>query len=138
MKLLGIWALLLTPVIEIWGYFYFGSEYGWSYFFYIVIIGLLGWKMIKEEKSQLLAKMMNSFKEKTSPNQIIFGSAKNIISGGLFLFPGIFTDILAVVVLMIPSSKSNNSFNENFQEKYKKTENDKTIIEGEYIKEEEK
>ena len=92
-----------VTIFEIWGYFKLGTMYGWWYFLYILIVGFLGWKMIKEEKSQLLVKMMSSFQNAGSPIQMLFGTAKNMIAGGLFLFPGVFTDVLAVLVLVVPT-----------------------------------
>jgi UPF0716 protein FxsA len=102
MKFIGIWLLILVPFIEIWGYFKLGSLYGWWYFLYIVVVGVLGWRMIKEEKSQLLFRMMNSFQSTGSPFQMIMGTAKNMIAGGLFLFPGIVTDLIAIILLVMP------------------------------------
>lgn len=140
MKFIGIWLVILLPIFEIWGYFKLGAMYGWWYFLYILIVGFLGWKMIKEEKSQLLVKMMSSFQNAGSPIQMLFGTAKNMIAGGLFLFPGVFTDVLAVLVLVVPTKNTHSSIFEEMQKKYNKSENAKSadsVIEGEYKKEDE-
>ena len=140
MKFIGIWLVVLIPIFEIWGYFKLGAMYGWWYFLYILIVGFLGWKMIKEEKSQLLVKMMSSFQNAGSPIQMFFGTAKNMIAGGLFLFPGVFTDLLAVLILVVPTKNTHSNMFEEMQKKYNNHENTKSadsVIEGEYKKEDE-
>jgi len=140
MKFIGIWLVVLIPIFEIWGYFKLGALYGWWYFLYILIVGFLGWKMIKEEKSQLLVKMMSSFQNAGSPIQMLFGTAKNMIAGGLFLFPGVFTDLLAVLILVVPTKNTHSNMFEEMQKKYNNHENTKSadsVIEGEYKKEDE-
>jgi UPF0716 protein FxsA len=143
MKLFGIWAIILIPFIEIWGYFKIGSLYGWWYMFYIFIVGILGWRMIKEEKANMISRMMGAIGNQSSPIQMILGAAKNMIAGGLFLFPGVFTDFVAVTILLIPGSKKNidNSMFEEMERKFnesKKTKDDDSVIEGEYKKEDDK
>lgn len=137
MKFIGIWLLILVPFIEIWGYFKLGSLYGWWYFLYIVVVGVLGWRMIKEEKSQLLFRMMNSFQSAGSPFQMIMGTAKNMIAGGLFLFPGIVTDLIAIILLVMPSKNTNddNLFQEMQNRFNQKKQKDDSVIEGEFKKE---
>jgi len=136
MKFIGIWLLILVPFIEIWGYFKLGSLYGWWYFLYMVVVGVLGWRMIKEEKSQLLFRMMNSFQSAGSPFQMIMGTAKNMIAGGLFLFPGIVTDLIAIILLVMPSKNSNDNLFQEMQNRFnQKKQKDDSVIEGEFKKE---
>ena len=138
MKFIGIWLIIIVPILEIWGYFKLGSLYGWWYFFYIVVVGILGWRMIKEEKSQLLSRMMNSFNNTGSPFQMILGAAKNMIAGGLFLFPGIISDVIAVMLLIMPSKNPNENLFKEMQDRYnrKQQKTDDSVIEGEFKKEE--
>lgn len=138
MKFIGIWLIIIVPILEIWGYFKLGSLYGWWYFLYIVVVGILGWRMIKEEKSQLLSRMMNSFNNTGSPFQMILGAAKNMIAGGLFLFPGIISDVIAVMLLIMPSKNPNENLFQEMQDRYnrKQQKTDDSVIEGEFKKEE--
>lgn len=138
MKFIGIWLIIIVPILEIWGYFKLGSLYGWWYFIYIVVVGILGWRMIKEEKSQLLSRMMNSFNNTGSPFQMILGAAKNMIAGGLFLFPGIISDVIAVMLLIMPSKNPNENLFQEMQDRYnrKQQKTDDSVIEGEFKKEE--
>ena len=138
MKFIGIWLIIIVPILEIWGYFKLGSLYGWWYFLYIVVVGILGWRMIKEEKSQLLSRMMNSFNNAGSPFHMIVGAAKNMIAGGLFLFPGIISDVIAVILLIMPSKKPNENLFQEMQDRFnrKQQKTDDSVIEGEFKKEE--
>jgi len=124
MKFIGIWLLILVPFIEIWGYFKLGSLYGWWYFLYIIVVGVLGFRM------------MNSFQSAGSPFQMIMGTAKNMIAGGLFLFPGIVTDLIAIILLVMPSKNPNDNLFQEMQNRFnQKKQKDDSVIEGEFKKE---
>jgi UPF0716 protein FxsA len=65
------------------------------------------------------------------------------MAGGLFLFPGIFTDIIAFILLLIPISGNeenlnktkSGSFNQKKDTANKDTANKGDVIEGEYRRE---
>jgi UPF0716 protein FxsA len=63
----------------------------------------------------------------------ILGSAKNLLAGALFLFPGVITDLIGIVLLLIPVQASLNQNANPFQQDVHKKNDD--IIEGEYRRE---
>lgn len=65
---------------------------------------------------------------------VILGSAKNLMAGVLFLIPGVITDVIGFILLLIPIKNLNNRDEPTFTNSPKK-END-NIIEGEYKREE--
>ena len=93
MRLIFILALFLLPFIELWGLFRFGAMYGWWFFLYIVVMAILGWQLIQDEKALVLGKLMGMMTQGGNIAASILGSAKNLLAGALFLFPGILSHL---------------------------------------------
>ena len=133
MRLIFILALFLLPFLEIWGLFRFASMYGWWFFGYIVIMAILGWQLIQDEKTLVVSKLMNMMTQGGNLASVLLGSAKNLLAGALFLFPGVITDIIGFILLIIPIQ---NSVDPNLKSSQKKTNNSNSdVIEGEYRRE---
>lgn len=123
MRLLLTIFLLSMPVAEIWGIFKLGALYGWWFFFYMVLVTYLGWRLMREEKQLVFAKIMSAMSQGGNPIKTIVGSARNLFVGILFIIPGVITDFFAIILLLIPIKES-ASRNINSQEG--------DVIEGEY------
>ena len=139
MRLIFILSLISLPFFEIWGLFKLGGLYGWWIFLYIVTMAILGWQLIQDEKTLVLARVMNMMAQGGNLFSVLLGSAKNLLAGVLFLFPGIITDLFGFILLMIPIQNSMNKASSPFSEKRKNnTNNSDDVIEGEYRREEDK
>ncbi len=98
-----IFAILLAfPFAEIFLLVKLGNHYGWWLLFYLVVIGYLGLQLIKGEKLLISAKMMQSLSSGGNPIKTMLGSARNMFAGVLLMIPGVITDVIAVVLLLIP------------------------------------
>ena len=140
MRLILLFGLILLPFAEIWGYFKFGSLYGWWFLLYLIVMIVLGWRLIQEEKTLVLPRLMSIMEHGGNPMVLILGTAKNLMAGGLFLFPGIFSDIIAIILLLIPiknNEERQNEFESNTFNKKKDSTNKDDVIEGEYRREDE-
>ena len=140
MRLILLFGLILLPFAEIWGYFKFGSLYGWWFLLYLIVMTVLGWRLIQEEKTLILSRFMSIMEHGGNPMVLILGTAKNLMAGGLFLFPGIFSDIIAIILLLIPiknNEERQNEFEANTFNKKKDSTNKGDVIEGEYRREDE-
>ncbi len=141
MRFLIMLILLAFPFAEIFLLIQLGNEYGWWLLLYLVVIGYLGLQLIRGEKLLISAKMMQSLSSGGNPIKTMLGSARNMVAGVLLIIPGIITDIIAVILLLIPISKpspgssfENNTTNNQYQQStYTKAAND-DVIEGEYTK----
>jgi len=134
--LIGI-SLLAFPFVEIFLLVNLAHKYGWWVLFYLVVIGFLGLQLIRGEKLLLSAKMMQSLSAGGNPIKTLLGSARNMVAGVLLIIPGVITDILAVILLLIPMSKPSlaGATNSQHQDSYppnSKAAND-DVIEGEYV-----
>ena len=105
MRLLFIFAILLAfPALELWILVELGQEYGWWLLVYLLIIVVLGWRLIHDEKQLVFGKMAQALAAGGTPARVMFGSAKNFLAGILLILPGILSDILAAILLLLPNS----------------------------------
>ena len=102
MRLLIGLILLAFPVAEIWLLVELGQQYGWWLLVYLLGIGMLGLRLVREEKALFSGRMMQTLSAGNSPAKAIFGSARNIIAGVLLIIPGVITDMIAVILLLVP------------------------------------
>jgi UPF0716 protein FxsA len=134
MRLLLLLVILLAfPVLEIWLLVELGTRYGWWLLAYLVIVAMLGWRLIQDEKLLMVGRMAQTLSQGGTPAKALFGSAKNLIAGILLILPGILSDVLAVILLLLPSSKSPPSGRHARSTKTKAANDD--VIEGEFRRE---
>ena len=138
--LIGL-ILLAFPFAEIFLLVDLAHKYGWWLLFYLVVIGFLGLQLIKGEKLLLSAKMMQSLSAGDNPIKTVLGSARNMVAGVLLIIPGVISDIIAVILLLIPISKpslssaNNAQYQETYQPRGRPSPNaaNDDVIEGEYV-----
>lgn len=141
MRLFTGLILLAFPIAEIWLLIELGQRYDWWLLFYLIAIALLGLRLIREEKHLFSSRMMQSMNEGGSPIKTMFGGARNIIAGILLILPGVITDIIAVILLLIPiknnPTSSNSQQSSSYQSDRFTTEHaaNDDVIEGEFRRE---
>jgi UPF0716 protein FxsA len=132
MRLLFI-ILLAFPVLEIWLLVELGSRYGWWLIAYLVLVALLGWRLLQYEKLLVHGRMAQILTQGGTPAKAMFSSTKNIIAGILLIIPGVISDVLAVILLLMPSTKPIFT-NSQARATNAKAAND-DVIEGEFRRE---
>jgi UPF0716 protein FxsA len=106
MRVLFLMAILLAfPVMEIWLLVELGDRYGWWLGGYLLLVAILGWRLILDEKLLMLGRMAQTLSQGGTPAKAIFGSAKNLVAGVLLILPGVISDALAVLLLLVPAPK---------------------------------
>ena len=131
MRLIITLALLAFPIAEIWILINLFHQFGWWVLLYLVVMVLLGLQLIRDEKLLFSGRMMQTLNQGGNPMKAMFGSARNIIAGILLIIPGVITDLIAVVLLLMPVNKSEIKSSAFTQ----KSAND-DVIEGEFHREE--
>jgi UPF0716 protein FxsA len=129
--------LLAFPFLEIFLLVKLAYLYGWWLLLYLVVIGYLGLQLIRGEKLLAPAKMMQSLAAGGNPVKAMLGSARNMFAGILLLIPGVISDVIAVILLLIPiqsqtatdSTATGQTAKDN--NPYQKASND-DVIEGEF------
>src|SRR5450830_1068615 len=132
MRLIFMLILLAFPIAEIWILVSLMHQYGWWVVLYLVVVALLGLQLIRDEKLLFSGRMMQSLTQGGNPMKAMFGSARNIFAGVLLIIPGVMTDVIAAVLLLIPIH--NNKVQESPTYQSEKAAND-DVIEGEFHRE---
>ena len=117
MRFLIALILLAFPIAEIWLLIELADAYGWLLLAYLVGIGYLGLQLIRQEKANFNQRVLQNITVGGNPLGVMFGSARNMIAGLLLLLPGVLTDIIAAVLLLIPI-KSQPAANKQYQNPY--------------------
>lgn len=94
--------LLGFLVTEVYLLITLGQRYGIWLLIYLVLIGYLGLQLIRGEKQMMSAKMMQSLKAGGNPLKSMMGTARNMVAGVLLMVPGVITDVIAALLLLIP------------------------------------
>ena len=131
MRIIITLALLVFPIAEIAILISLANQYGWWVLLYLAVVALLGLQLIRDEKLLFSGRMIQSLMQGGNPVKAIFGSARNIIAGILLIIPGVITDLIAVVLLLIPVNKS-----EIKSSTFKQQAANDEVIEGEFHREE--
>ena len=155
-RVLIVPILLAFPFAEIYLLIQLGQAYGWWLLIYLVVIGFLGLQLIRGEKLLVITKMMQSVSAGENPFKTLLGSARNMLAGVLLIIPGVMTDLVAVILILVPiknsgkfntqstnndnTSSKRGSFQTNYNYKSDSKAANDDIIEGEYteVKTEEK
>lgn len=129
--LLGLFILLAFPMLEIWLLVELGDRYGWWLLAYLLVIAGLGWRLIIDEKFMLAGRMMQTLGKGGTPVRALFMSAKNLLAGVLLIIPGVISDAIAAILLLIPTQHREKAY----VRPNRKAAND-DVIEGEFRREE--
>ncbi len=124
--------LLAFPFAEIFLLVKLAHQYGWWLGLYLVVTSLLGIQLIKDEKAMFSAKMMQSMSVGGNPISAMIGSARNMIAGVLLLIPGVITDVIAALLLLIPFRQPKASADQSYHKAGYSTAANDDIIEGEF------
>ena len=131
MRFLILLILLALPVAEIWTLVKLAQLYNWWLLVYLIAVSLLGIRLIREEKSLIIGRLMQGMMQGGSVGRGIFSGAKNMIAGILLIIPGVITDIIALILLIIPTPASHKSP----KQRAKTQAANDDVIEGEFTRE---
>jgi UPF0716 protein FxsA len=105
-RVLLILAILLAfPVLEGWLLFRLGERFGWWVIVWLVLMVVCGVALIRMEKLVWALRIAGSLRELRSPIGALLASVRSVVAGLLLIFPGVITDVLAVLLLVWPLPK---------------------------------
>ena len=100
--LLVLAALLAFPVLEGWLLFRLGERFGWWVIVWLVLAAMAGVALIRMEKLVWALRIAGSLRSQRSPIGALLASVRSVVAGVLLIFPGVITDVLAVLLLLWP------------------------------------
>jgi UPF0716 protein FxsA len=103
MRLLLILIILLGfPLAELAVLVKLANQYGWWVGAYLLFAAVLGWTLIQEERLAVFGRLYHITQSGHSPIVALLTSARRMVAGVLFIIPGVISDAIAVLILLIP------------------------------------
>ncbi|MHB1676317.1 MAG: FxsA family protein [Sulfuriferula sp.] len=100
--LLGFIIVLSFPALEIYTLVIAYQYIGWWVLVLLALSALVGMTLIAEERVAFFARMIMTIQNGGSPFRALFQSGRTMLAGGLLIFPGLISDVLALFVLLFP------------------------------------
>ncbi len=125
MRNIGIILLFVIfgfPALEIYLMFLVAGYIGWWLLIWLIVSAVIGWLLIKEESLAVFGRLALTVQNGQSPFAAIWDSGRTMLAGVLLIFPGVLSDVVALVLLLLPN-KADRINPRNMQ--------DDGIIEGE-------
>ncbi|MFP5417790.1 MAG: FxsA family protein [Gammaproteobacteria bacterium] len=101
------WIVLLMlsfPVLEAVGIFWVADAIGGWVILWLLLGVIAGVALIRFERAAWGARMLFSLQSGVNPLTSLFASGRMLLAGGLLIFPGFISDIVALVLLLIPGT----------------------------------
>jgi UPF0716 protein FxsA len=102
------WIVLLLlsfPVLEAIGIFWVASAIGGAWvLLWLLLAAVAGVMLIRVERVAWGARMLFSVQSGAHPLASLFASGRILLAGGLLVFPGFISDVIALVLLLIPGT----------------------------------
>ena len=114
--------LLGFPLLELWVAVLVAQKIGWWLLLWMIGSAVLGVTLIREEQFAIFGRVMSAVQQGQDPFRAIFASGRVLLAGLLFIFPGVVSDFLALLLLIWPRRRA-------------QTNVDSDVIEGEYRRE---
>lgn len=103
MRLLIILAILLAfPLFELYLLIRLAALYGWWLALYLLFTATAGWLLIQEERMAVFGRLFHILQSGHHPGGALLSSARKLLAGVLLILPGVLSDIIAVLLLLIP------------------------------------
>lgn len=92
--------LLAFPLLEILLLVVLAQRFGWALLGYLLLAALIGWMLIMDERLVALGRLMQTLELGQHPLRALFASAGKVVAGLLLIFPGVASDMLAILLLI--------------------------------------
>jgi UPF0716 protein FxsA len=101
--LIGAIIVLSFPALEIYTLVKVYQSIGWWVVALLLASAFAGAMLIAEERLAFIGRMMMAVQTGGSPIRALFESGRTMIAGGLLIFPGVISDALAILLLLVPA-----------------------------------
>jgi UPF0716 protein FxsA len=105
MPIIFLFILLCFPALEIYTLFQVANVIGWWLAAWLISSALSGFLLIREEKLAFFGRLVVGMQSGQHPFAAMFDSGKTLMAGALLIFPGVISDAIALILLLIPSRR---------------------------------
>jgi UPF0716 protein FxsA len=124
MRLVLIGILLGFPLLEAVVLVRLTQTLGWWMLAWVVLAACVGVALIKEARFALLARLAAGVAHGRFSITALTDSARIVLAGLFLIFPGVISDVIALMLLLLPSSRALNEVT--------RQPADRRFIEGEF------
>ncbi|WP_324779567.1 FxsA family protein [Thiobacillus sedimenti] len=103
--------LLSFPVLEAIGIFWVAHVIGGWVWLWLMLAAVAGILLIRLERATWGPRLLFSVQAGGNPLAALFASGRILLAGGLLIFPGFISDLLALVLLLTPGTWSGRRAN---------------------------
>lgn len=96
--------LLSFPVLEAIGIFWVANAIGAWVLLWLIAAAVAGVLLIRFERIAWGARLLFSLQSGAHPLAALFASGRMLLAGGLLVFPGFFSDVIALILLLMPGT----------------------------------
>lgn len=108
MRLVLIGILLGFPLLEAVVLVRLTQAFGWWMLAWVVLAACAGMALIKEARFALVARLAAGVAQGRFPLSALTDSARTVLAGLLLIFPGVISDVIALMLLLIPGPRALN------------------------------
>ena len=105
MRLILFAILLGFPLLEAFVLVRLSQTLGWWILAWVVLAAVAGMALIKEARFALVARVAAGLAQGHFPISALTDSARTVIAGLLLVYPGVISDVIALTLLLWPSSR---------------------------------
>jgi UPF0716 protein FxsA len=106
MRLVLVGILLGFPLLEAIVLVRLSETLGWWVLAWVVLAACAGMALIKEARFALLSRLATGVAHGSFSIVALTDSARTVVAGLLFIFPGVISDLLAITLLLLPSRRT--------------------------------
>lgn len=97
-----LFILLGFPALEIYTLILAWHAVGWWLLPWLGFTAIAGWTLIQEERLAVFGRMVTALQSGQAPLGALLESGRMLVAGLLLMFPGLLSDFLAAVLLILP------------------------------------
>ena len=99
-----LFAFIAFPVAEALSIMWVAGHIGWWTLAWLAAAFFAGAGLIRFERLAFAPRMLFSMQRGDTPFRALFASTRLFMAGGLLMFPGLITDVMALALLIYPGT----------------------------------
>ena len=98
--------LLGFPILELWVAVLAAQKIGWWLLLWFIVSAILGFNLIREQQFAVFGRITGALQRGEDPFPAVFATGRMLVAGLLLIFPGVVSDVLALLLLLWPRGRS--------------------------------
>ena len=103
--------VLAFPFIEIWGLVELARAFGWWLLLWLVFTAIVGVVIIVQERMRMGPRLQAMLQGGAWTLPSLLYTFRRLAAGILLVFPGVFSDVAAVILLLLPERSGASEMN---------------------------